>query len=98
MWSRTTTGGAFLVLPDGSMDLLFRQRPGQGFEALLIGAMTTMLGASQADPRLVRALGERWLEPRRRWGVARMLRAQAEGELRASVQPMTALSVLYGPL
>jgi AcrR family transcriptional regulator len=61
-------------------------------------AFAGMLAGSGADPVLARALGERVLEPRRRWGFARMVRAQAAGELRPGVDPMAALAVLYGPL
>ena len=61
-------------------------------------AFAGMLAGSAADPTLGRALGERVLEPRRRWGFERIVRAQRAGELRAGVEPMAALSVLYGPL
>ncbi|QJR37134.1 TetR/AcrR family transcriptional regulator [Gemmatimonas groenlandica] len=61
-------------------------------------ALAAMLGGARTDSALGRALGERWLEPRRRWGMARMLRAESKGQLRADVQPGAALAVLYGPL
>lgn len=61
-------------------------------------AFAAMLAGSGADPALARALGERVLEPRRRWGLARMRAAEAAGELRPGVDPTAALSVLYGPL
>ncbi len=61
-------------------------------------ALAAMLGGARTDPVLARALGERWLEPRRRWGFARMMRAAANGELRDGVRPSAALGVLYGPL
>ena len=61
-------------------------------------AFAGMLAGSGADPGLARALGERVLEPRRRWGFARMVRAQAAGKLRPGVDPIAALWVLYGPL
>ncbi len=61
-------------------------------------ALAGMLAGSGADPALGRALGERLLEPRRRWGLARMTRARDAGELRPGVDPTAALSVLYGPL
>lgn len=61
-------------------------------------ALAAMLGGARTDPDLGRALGERWLEPRRRWGLERMLRARADGELRPGVDPQAALAVLYGPL
>jgi AcrR family transcriptional regulator len=61
-------------------------------------ALAAMLGGARNDPELARALGEKWLEPRRQWGFQRMNRAKAEGELRPHVEPETALSLLYGPL
>ena len=61
-------------------------------------ALAAMLGGARTDPVLARILGERWLEPRRRWGFQRIMRAAAEGELRAGVNPSAALAVLYGPL
>jgi len=61
-------------------------------------ALAAMLGGARTDPALARALGEGWLEPRRRWGLERMRRAAAEGALRPGVEPMAALSVLYAPL
>ena len=61
-------------------------------------ALAAMLGGARNDPELARALGERWLEPRRRWGFERMSRAKVKGELRSGVEVAPALSVLYGPL
>lgn len=70
--------------------------------ALLRGArgqaLAAMLGGARTDPDLARALGARWLEPRRRWGVERMARAIAAGECRDGVGAQAALGVLYGPL
>ncbi|WP_116969280.1 TetR/AcrR family transcriptional regulator [Blastomonas sp. UPD001] len=61
-------------------------------------ALAAMLGGARTDAVLGRALGERWLGPRRRWGYERMKRAAAAGELRPGVDPQAALAVLYGPL
>jgi len=61
-------------------------------------ALAAMLGGARTDPQLASTLGERWLEPRRRWGFERMMRAHAGGELRPGVTPTAALAVLYGPL
>lgn len=61
-------------------------------------ALATMLGAGRLDPELGRALGARWLEPRRRWGFERMIRASRDGDLKPGVEPTAALAVLYGPL
>lgn len=61
-------------------------------------ALAGMLGGARSDAALARALGERWLTPRRQWGVDRMARAKASGELRDGVEIGAALAVLYGPL
>jgi len=61
-------------------------------------ALAAMLGGARNDPELGRALGERWLEPRRRWGFERMSRAKDSGELRDDVEVPAALALLYGPL
>jgi len=61
-------------------------------------ALAAMLGGARTDPLLARALGERWLEPRRRWGIARMTTAAAAGELLPDTDIAAALALLYGPL
>ena len=43
-------------------------------------------------------MGERWLEPRRAWGIARMTQAVDRGECREGIDIHAALGVLYGPL
>jgi hypothetical protein len=57
-----------------------------------------MLGGARTDPELARALGERWLEPRRAWGIARMRQAVTAGECKAGLDVRAALGILYGPL
>lgn len=57
-----------------------------------------MLGGARSDPTLAKALGERWLEPRRKWGLARIKKAVAAGECREDVDAGAALGILYGPL
>ncbi|NDC58966.1 MAG: TetR/AcrR family transcriptional regulator [Alphaproteobacteria bacterium] len=70
--------------------------------ALLTGArgraLAEMLGAARTDPSLGKALAERWLAPRRRWGYERMARAAASGELAPGVAPGPALALLYSPV
>jgi len=61
-------------------------------------AFAGMLAGAGLDPDLGRALGERWLAPRRAWGFERMARAKAAGELRPGVEVGAALGVIYGPL
>jgi len=91
-----------LELPDsGSAQRDFREQIGQ-LGALLRGdrgrAFAALLGGARSDPLLAVELGQRWLAPRRQWGVERMTRAQAAGELRAGVSISAALQILYGPL
>ena len=74
----------------GELGELLRGERGQAFAA--------MLGGARTDPALAKALGERWLMPRRQWGVARMTRAAAQGQLQPGVDPAAALAVLYGPI
>lgn len=61
-------------------------------------ALAAMLGGALTDAALSKALAERWLEPRRRWGFERMKQAQSAGELKDGVDLGAALGVLYGPL
>lgn len=61
-------------------------------------AFAAMLGGARLDEDLAKALGERWLEPRRKWGFARMSRAVQDGECREGINIPAALSILYGPL
>lgn len=96
---RTDTDLAF---PDtGSAEGDFRAQI-ERLAALLAGqagrALAEMLGGARIDPHLGAALGERWLAPRRAWGLARMTRAMKAGELQDGADPNAALGVLYGPL
>jgi AcrR family transcriptional regulator len=60
--------------------------------------LASMLGGARNDPELAQALGLRWLEPRRKWGFARMMQAKSSGELKPDIEIGAALAVLYGPL
>jgi len=60
--------------------------------------LAAMMGGARTDPELAQALGERWLNPRRQWGFARMTEAKTAGELWPDVDVGAALAVLYGPL
>lgn len=78
-----------LAFPDtGSVREDFRQQVGQ-LGALLRTpagtAMAAMAGGARHDPALGRALAERWIAPRKRWGVERMHRAIATGECPADL-------------
>ncbi|MBC8049883.1 MAG: TetR/AcrR family transcriptional regulator [Chitinophagales bacterium] len=61
-------------------------------------AMAAMVAGAKTDPQLASALGERWLVPRRKWGVERMERAVADNECLPDLDIEAALRVLYGPL
>lgn len=61
-------------------------------------ALAAMLGGALTDATLERALLERWLKPRRAWGLQKMADAKKAGQLRAGVKPEMALAVLYSPL
>jgi AcrR family transcriptional regulator len=70
--------------------------------ALLAGArgivFAAMLGGARTDPNLAKALGQRWLEPRRKWGYGRMAKAVADKETKPDIDIGAALGILYGPL
>jgi AcrR family transcriptional regulator len=70
--------------------------------ALLAGptgaALWAMISGARSDPTLGRALFERWVLPRKRWGEERMARAIAEGECAPKLDVDAALDLLYGPL
>lgn len=61
-------------------------------------AFAAMLGGARTDPALAKTLGERWLAPRRAWGVARMACAATDGDLLPETPTAAALALLYGPL
>ncbi len=91
-----------LAMPNtGSAQQDFRKQIGQ-LADLLRGdrgrAFAAMLGGARSDAALARELGERWLAPRRQWGLTRMTRAQTDGELHEGVSVTAALALLYGPL
>ncbi|MBC7792146.1 MAG: TetR/AcrR family transcriptional regulator C-terminal ligand-binding domain-containing protein, partial [Clostridia bacterium] len=69
---------------------LLRGQLGTAFAAMIAGA--------RSDPSLGRAIAERWVAPRKRWGIERLERACSEGHCRAGLNIEAALDVLYGPL
>ena len=60
--------------------------------------MAAMVAGSSSEPALAKALGERWVAPRMRWGVEQMGRAQVAGEAPAILDIPAALAALYSPL
>jgi len=61
-------------------------------------AFVAMVGGAQTDPELGRALAERWVIPRRQWGIARLKRAVANGECEGDLDVEASLSTFYSPL
>jgi AcrR family transcriptional regulator len=57
-----------------------------------------MLGGARTAPDLAKALGERWLEPRRAWGFAKIMQAIRTGQCHDGINAGAALGILYGPL
>lgn len=91
-----------LEFPDtGSTQEDFRQQI-QQVAAILRGrtgaAMAAMIAGALTEPALARALGERWVTPRMRWGAARMAAAVKSGEARPDLDIPAALAALYAPL
>jgi AcrR family transcriptional regulator len=91
-----------LAFPDtGSASEDFRQQIRQ-LAALLRGplgqAMASMIEGSRHDAVLRAALGNRWVGPRRRWGMQRLQRAIEQGECLPGLNPDAALEVMYSPV
>jgi len=61
-------------------------------------ALWGMISGARSDPSLGRALFERWVLPRKRWGEERMERAVADGESAPDLNVGAALDAPYGPL
>ena len=57
-----------------------------------------LIGEAQRDPELAAAIRERWLEPRRRCGVAILESGQAAGHVRTDLDPTMVLDQIYGPI
>lgn len=69
---------------------LLASERGQVLVELIFGART--------DALLRKAIGTRWVGPRKRWGSERLARARKEGELIVGVDAEVALDLFYGPL
>lgn len=91
-----------LALPQSSSAMADFHDQILNLAALLHGSrgavLAAMLGGARGDPALAAALGARWLAPRRAWGMQRMVRAVADGQVRPGVKVPAALSLLYGPV
>ncbi|HZE39155.1 MAG TPA: TetR/AcrR family transcriptional regulator [Stackebrandtia sp.] len=56
-----------------------------------------LIGAAQDDPELAAALRIRLIEPLTAGAVARIERAQQQGQLRSDLDPILIVELLYGP-
>ena len=61
-------------------------------------ALVAMVAGAREHDAIGRAMGERWIGPRRAWGRERLARAVAEGECPAGLDLDAALAALYSPL
>lgn len=65
-------------------------------------AFVAMIAGARGDASVARAIGERWISPRRVWGRERLTRAIAERQARADLPIDAALtnlySIVYSPL
>lgn len=59
-------------------------------------AFAAIVEAGRSDPQIQKALFEGWVLPRKKWGVARLRQAQADGECPPDLNIDAALQVLYG--
>ncbi len=59
-------------------------------------AFAGLVAEAQTDPDLAAAMHERYTKPRRRLALARMRRAQQEGQLRADADPEVIIDQLWG--
>jgi AcrR family transcriptional regulator len=96
-----TTAAAIELPETGSVQEDFRQQI-TNLANLLSGStgavFAAMLGGARTDRELARSLGERWLEPRREWGFAKIMQAINTGQCKPGIDPIAALGILYGPL
>lgn len=68
------------------------------FHSPLGQVVSTVIGAGQSDPSILKAFRNHWVEPRR-VEARRLLRAAMKrGELRKDLNPDLVLDLLYGPL
>lgn len=91
-----------LRFPDtGSVKENFRQQIlqlGQLLRSPVGMAFVGMTGGAKTDPAVHKAMRERWIGPRRKWGIEQMTRAIEAGECWPDVDIEAALSALYSPL
>lgn len=73
-----------------SLAKLFRSPYGKVLGALLTGSKT--------DPKLAKAISQKWLLPRKKWGFERINKAIKEGECLPGINPNLALEAMYSPL
>jgi AcrR family transcriptional regulator len=57
-----------------------------------------LIAAAQSDPSISRAHLDKVIEPANTFWLARIARAQADGELRAAADPQTVIEMLFGAM
>jgi AcrR family transcriptional regulator len=91
-----------LAFPDtGSAREDFRQQIHQLADLLRSPngqALSALIAAARHDDVLRAAIGQRWVLPRRAWGLARMEAAVTAGECVDGLRVASALEVLYSPI
>ncbi|PYV47823.1 MAG: TetR family transcriptional regulator [Acidobacteria bacterium] len=68
------------------------------FRSPLGQIVATVIGAGQSEPEILEAFRSHWVEPRRVEARRLLRQAMSDGEIRADIDPDTALDLLYGPL
>ena len=68
------------------------------FRSPLGQIVATVIGAGQSAPEILEAFRSHWVEPRRVEARRLLRQAMSDGEIRADIDPDTALDLLYGPL
>lgn len=91
-----------LLFPNkGSAKEDFRQQI-QELAAFLSGStgmvLAAMIAGGRTDKLLAKALGERWVMPRKKWGIERLQKAVADSECIEGLNIEAALSLMYSPI
>jgi len=89
-FSNSKSGLKDFELQIHSLANLLRSDRGHHLAALMMGA--------KADVKLAKAIQEKWVAPRRKWGFERMKKAVDDGECDSDLDIKAALECLYSPL
>jgi AcrR family transcriptional regulator len=60
--------------------------------------LRAILGRAQTDASLIKAIGDRWVEPRRKIARGILRQAARRGEIKPGLNPDIILDALYGPI